>query len=225
MRPLLAALLIPAVLIAAPATAAVTVETVKIDRKTETVDIEVAYPKTGVASLDKRFADWANGMVADFATSADEDFASFKQDNDGQRPVWTYSLYVTFDVARNDDEMLVLDFEKSIFTGGAHPNFDIETYNFMMPEAWQVYLPEVFKPKALAEISKLASADLKKQLGGPDSMSDEDWLKSGAGPSWSNFQDFLLLGDKLVIRFPPTRSPPMPPATRRSRSRSPTSRA
>ena len=34
-------------------------------------------------------------------------------------------------------------------------------------------------------------------------MSDPDWLKSGAGPSWSNFQDFLLLPDTLVIRFPP----------------------
>jgi uncharacterized protein YecT (DUF1311 family) len=203
MRPIFAALLVPAVLFTLPAAASVTVETVKIDRKTESVDIEVAYPRTGNAALDTRFADWANGMVADFESSADEDFASFKQDNNGDRPAWTYSLYVTFDVARNDDEMLVFDFEKSIFTGGAHPNFDIETFNYMMPDAWQVYLPEVFKPKALEAISKLAFADLQKQLGGPDSMSDEDWLKSGAGPSWSNFRDFMLLEDKLVIRFPP----------------------
>jgi uncharacterized protein YecT (DUF1311 family) len=203
MRPLLAALLVPAALVAAPAVAEVPVDTVKIERKTESVDIEVAYPKTGVAAIDKQFADWANGMVADFEASADEDFASFKEDNGGDVPPWTYSLYLTFEVARNDDEMLVVDFDESIFTGGAHPNHDIQTFNFMMPDAWQVYLPEVFKPKAIGEISKIAIADLDKQLGGPDSMTDSDWLKSGAGPTWSNFRDFLLLQDKLVIRFPP----------------------
>jgi len=203
MRPLFAALLVPAALLVAPAVAEVPIETVRIDRKTDSVEIEVAYPRTGVAAIDSQFADWANGMVADFEASADEDFASFEQDNGGDRPPWSYSLYVTFEVARNDDEMLVLDFDKSIFTGGAHPNHDIDTFNFMMPGAWQVYLPEVFKAKSLGEISKLAIADLDRQLGGPDSMSDEDWIKSGAGPSWSNFRDFLLLDDRLVIRFPP----------------------
>jgi uncharacterized protein YecT (DUF1311 family) len=100
--------------------------------------------------------------------------------------------------------MLVFDFDKSIFTGGAHPNHDIETYNLMMPDGWRVFLPEIFAGKpALEKISALAIADLERQFDNPDSMSDPDWLKSGAGPSWSNFQDFLLLSDKLVIRFPP----------------------
>jgi uncharacterized protein YecT (DUF1311 family) len=34
-------------------------------------------------------------------------------------------------------------------------------------------------------------------------MSDDDWLRTGAGPDWDNFKDFLLLPDRLVIRFPP----------------------
>lgn len=204
MRPLLAALAVSAAFAAAPAAAELKVETVNIDRKTETVDIEVAYPKTGNPSIDKLFADWANDMVAGFEKSAAEDFASFKEDNGGEAPPWTYSLYLTFEVPRNDAEMFVVDFDESIFTGGAHPNHDIETFNFMMPDAWRVYLPEIFAGKpALEKISALAIADLERQFDNPDSMSDPDWLKTGAGPSWSNFQDFLLLSDTLVIRFPP----------------------
>jgi len=194
----------PALLWVASAHAEVPVETISIDRKTETVEIEVAYPKTGNPSIDRQFSDWANAMVADFEASADVDFASFKTDNNGEMPPWTYSLYVGFSVARNDDTMLVFDFDKSIFTGGAHPNHDIDTFNFMMPDAWQVYLPEIFTgAPALKKISALAVAALDKELGGPDAMSDSDWIKLGAGPSWSNFQDFLLLSDRLVIRFPP----------------------
>lgn len=35
------------------------------------------------------------------------------------------------------------------------------------------------------------------------SLSGDDWLKSGAGPDWGNFRDFILLSNTLVIRFPP----------------------
>ncbi|HET7715613.1 MAG TPA: DUF3298 domain-containing protein [Bauldia sp.] len=204
MRLFLAALAASAALAGTPAVAQVVVDTENIERKTETVDIEVAYPKTGNPALDKLFADWANDMVAGFEKSADEDFAAFKQDNNGEAPPWTYSLYLSFSVPRNDTEMLVFDFDESIFTGGAHPNHDIETFNFMMPDAWRVYLPEIFDGKAaLDRISALAIADLERQFDSPDSMSDPDWLRTGAGPSWSNFEDFLLLSDRLVIRFPP----------------------
>jgi uncharacterized protein YecT (DUF1311 family) len=204
MKALPAVLAVCGALAAGPAAAQLKVETVNIDRKTDTVDIEVAYPRTGNAAIDTLFADWARDMVAEFEQSADEDFATWKEDNNGELPPWTYSLYVGFGVPRNDAEMLVFGFDESIFTGGAHPNHNIESFNFMMPDAWRVYLPEIFAGKpALEKISALAIADLTKQLLGPDSMSDSDWVKSGAGPSWSNFQDFALLPDALLIRFPP----------------------
>jgi uncharacterized protein YecT (DUF1311 family) len=203
MKALTSVLAMCGALAAGPVLAEVEVETVTIDRKTETMEVEVAYPRTGIASIDAFFADWATGMVEDFARSADEDFAAFKEDN-GELPPWTYSLYVGFGVPRNDAEMLVIGVDESIFTGGAHPNHNIESFNFIMPDGWRVYLPEIFDGKrALDRISALAIADLSKQLLGPDSMSDADWVKSGAGPAWSNFQDFALLPDSLLIRFPP----------------------
>ena len=204
MRLASAAALVSVALVGGAALAAVPVETMKVERKTERVDVELAYPRTGIAAIDRPIEAWVKGMAADFETGADEDFADFKSDNDGEVPPWTYSLYLGFEVARNDDEMLVFDYDESIFQGGAHPNHEIITANYMMPDAWQVYLPEIFDgDRALRKISDLAIADLTRQLLGPDSMSDPDWVKTGAGPAWSNFQNFLLLKDRLVIRFPP----------------------
>jgi len=204
MRLAFAAAVIPAVFAAGPVLAATPVETLKIERKTETVDIEMAYPATGIAAVDGPIADWVKGMVADFEKEADADFASFKADNDGEVPPWTYSLYLGFEVPRNDDRMLVFDFDESIFQGGAHPAHEIVTQNYMMPDGWEVYLPEILDgERALRRLSALAVADLDRQLLGPNSLSDADWIRTGAGPTWSNFQDFLLLEDKLVIRFPP----------------------
>lgn len=204
MRALAGAVAMCGALAVDPALAQVVVETVTIDRKTETMDVEVAYPRTGVTAIDAYFADWATRMVEDFGVSADRDFAAFKADNNGELPPWSYSLYVGFGVPRNDADMLVLGFDESIYTGGAHPNHSIESFNFLMPDGWRVFLPEIFDGKpALDRISALAIADLEARLLGPDSMSDADWVRSGAGPAWSNFQAFALLTDTLVIRFPP----------------------
>ncbi len=183
------------------AAAPLPVEDVTVMRSTDQYDIEVHYPKTGVATIDDAISTWATGLVDDFVKQAEEDFASFGNDTD--RPALTYSLDLAYDVPRNDDAVFVVDFDESIFTGGAHPNHDVETFNFLMPDGWQVFLPEIFDRLAIERISRLAVADLVRQFDGPDSMSDDDWLKTGAGPDWDNFKDFLLLPDTLAIRFPP----------------------
>lgn len=198
-RPVWAVLL--ALVIAAPAFAAsLTVVDVPFADSSDTYDVKIAYPRTGVVDIDTAIATWATGLADGFIKQAREDFAEFAQG--GDRPNLSYSLYLGYDVARNDDAMFVVDFDQSVFTGGAHPNPGIRTYNFLRPDGWQVFLPEIFEPAALQRISDLAIADLNDQFG-PDSMSDADWLKTGAGPQWQNFEDFILLADALVIRFPP----------------------
>jgi hypothetical protein len=107
MKALPAVLAVFGALAAGPAAAQLKIETVNIDRKTETVDIEVAYPRTGNSEIDTLFAGWATEMVAEFEQSADEDFAEWKADNNGELPPWTYSLYVTFELPRNDAAMLL----------------------------------------------------------------------------------------------------------------------
>jgi Deacetylase PdaC len=114
--------------------APLTVEDASIAKSTDHYDVEVHYPRTGLTAVDSVVSSWATGLVDDFVKQAEEDFASFANDSD--RPDWTYSLDLNYEVARNDGEMFVVGFNEDIFTGGAHPNHDIETFNFLTPDGW-----------------------------------------------------------------------------------------
>ena len=115
-----------------------------------------------------------------------------------------YALDITYEVPRNDAEWFAVVFTIYTDTGGAHPNTDFAAMNYVMPDGWRIYLPEIFGGrKALEKISALAIADLTKRLTGPDGMSDADTIMTGAGPAWDNFQDFVLEPKVLHIDFPP----------------------
>ena len=169
------------------------VETRHIRQSTDLYDVDVAYPATGVDAIDAAIGGWASHQVDVFTTLADE------PSDLGLK----LSLDITFDVARNDGTMFAVDFEKVPYLGGAHPGFEIDTFNFTLPDGWRFFLPEIFRPAALKRISALAVADLTRRLTAIDAAPDPDWIKNGAGPAWDNFGAFLLLPDKLVIRFPP----------------------
>ena len=183
-----------ALIAAAPALAKLPVKTLKIAEKHKAYEIDVAYPQTGNKAIDAAVASWANKEVADFRDEA--------AGNDGDGSASPYSLDIAFDVARNDDKVFALVFTESTYEGGAHPNGYFNTMNFLMPDGWQVYLQEIFTPDALKTISRLATADLKKQLK-PDEGFDAGMIRTGAGPDWSNFADFTILPDVLDIQYSP----------------------
>lgn len=172
---------------AAEAAVPVTSETIKTS--TDVYEVNVAYPQTGVASIDAAISGWAKDQVDTFIAIANE-----PTDLD-----LLLTLDIRFEVVRNDADMLVVDFEKSAYTGGAHPGFDIVTFDFTLPDGWRVFLPEIFEPAALRLISAFAIADLERQLSGVD----PEVIGQGAGPDWGNFGVFHLLPESLVIRFPP----------------------
>jgi uncharacterized protein YecT (DUF1311 family) len=179
---------------ATPAIAKLPVKTVKIAEKHKQYEIDVAYPKTGNETIDAAMADWVEGEVSQFRDDA--------ADNDEDSVSEPYRLGIDFKVARNDQKMFAVVFRYTIDEGAAHPNTVFPTMNFLMPDGWQVYLPEIFTEAGLKRISKLAIADLDKQLVGPDGMG-EDSIASGAGPEWDNFRSFVMLPDALDIQFAP----------------------
>ncbi|HEY5338015.1 MAG TPA: DUF3298 domain-containing protein [Rhizomicrobium sp.] len=189
----LACIAIALTLMATPAFAAgkLPVEMATIQAKTKTYDIKVQYPQTGNKAVDTAIADWAKKEVASFRTQA--------ADND--MSVGAYSLYIEPDIKRNDDAIFAVVFTEDMYAGGAHGDITLQAMDFLMPDGWRVYLPEIFTDKGLARISALAIADLDKQLG--DSTDSTDQIKGGAGPDWSNFANFSLLPDKLDIQFAP----------------------
>jgi uncharacterized protein YecT (DUF1311 family) len=188
-------LVIAAAFAASPALAKLPLKPVKIAVKHKEYEIDVTYPQTGNKAVDAAITSWAKGEVAAFKGDA----ASY----DAGSAVGPDTLYIGFEVARNDDKVFSVVFTESIFEGGAHPNTFFRTMNFLMPDGWQVYLQEIFTSAGLKKISQLAVADLDRQLAGPDSMSDKDWIARGAGPGWDNFSDFVLLPDTLDIQYPP----------------------
>jgi hypothetical protein len=187
-------LVIAAAFAASPALAKLPVKPVKIAIKHKGYEIDVAYPQTGNSAIDVEIANWAKQEVTQFKDEAPDGADS---DAGGD-----YFLDIGFDVARNDDKVFAVVFTESTYEGGAHPNSFFNTMNFLMPDGWQVYLQEIFTPNALKTISRLATADLKKQLK-PDQGFDADMIKSGAGPDWSNFADFTILPNALDIRYAP----------------------
>ncbi|MBS0273255.1 MAG: DUF3298 domain-containing protein [Proteobacteria bacterium] len=179
---------------ATPAFAKLPVKTVKIAEKHKQYEIDVAYPKTGNEAIDADTAGWAESVVKEFRSEA--------TGNGGDDSMGPYRLLITFDVPRNDDRVFAVVFSEGLDEGGAHPNSFFNTMNFLMPDGWQVYLPEIFTPDGLKAISRLATADLKKQLE-PDEGFPADMITSGAGPAWENFADFTILPDALDIQYPP----------------------
>jgi hypothetical protein len=190
----LALALVLAAAFATPAFAKLPVKPIKIAIKHKEYEIDVAYPRTGNKAVDAAMADWAKGEV--------DQFKNDSAGNDGDGSSSPYSLDINFDIARSDDKVFAVVFTESTYEGGAHPNTFFRTMNFLMPDGWQVYLPEIFTPDALKTISRLATADLKKQLK-PDEGFDADMVKTGAGPNWNNFADFTILPDALDIQYSP----------------------
>jgi uncharacterized protein YecT (DUF1311 family) len=102
-------------------------------------------------------------------------------------------------VERNDANGFGVLLTEYTFTGGAHPNSDFTTFNYMMPDGWRVHLAEIFQPKALKTISTLAIAALRKEMG---EDADDQTIADGAGPAWDNFDDFILKPTSLDLNFP-----------------------
>jgi uncharacterized protein YecT (DUF1311 family) len=192
---LLAVLAAGAWLLARPAWAEeLPVKTLSIEKSTAKYEIKIEYPSTGNQAIDREIVVWAKQQTNDWIKNANSEPPI---QNDGY-----YSLDWSFEVARNDGAVFAVIFSADSFSGGAHPNHDIATFNFEVPSGWRLYLPEIFDgQKALSKISALAIADLVKQKLREDGGSDSD-ERDGAGPEWGNFSRFILQPDTLEIHYP-----------------------
>lgn len=157
--------------------------------------ITAAYPHTGVAAIDGEIETWARARIGDFRKMA----AAREPGESG-----TYTFDLDYEVARNDAQGFAVEFTESAYTGGAHGSVVIRSFNYLMPDAYRVDLQEVLDGKpALARLSALAVADLRRQSAENGGSLDDESIKIGAAAEWDNFHVFLLLPDALKIIFPP----------------------
>ena len=168
------------------------VASAKIEAKKPTYTIELSYPRTGQAAIDREIEGWAKGLAREFADGA-------KDQGPGQIGPWSAEL--SYEVVRNDARMFSVLFTYYTFSGGAHPNSNFEAFNFVMPDAMHVELAELFTRAGIERISAISIAELSRDLGGPDGMTDTDWIKKGAGPNPRNFARFVLQPKELALYF------------------------
>lgn len=195
-------------LLAGPALAQVTITDKVIVRKTGRFHVDVHYPVTGNTAVDKLLDRRA------WAIAAREDL----QDATPDRP---YSSAVSYKVMRNDAQMLSVQIESYIYTGGAHGRPDVQSYNFLMPDGFQVLLPELVDGRrGMARISELAKHEIHRRAasqlaltedGEPDPDPDnvllspdlEKNIVNGAGPQALEHTPFVWKPDELVLSFEP----------------------
>jgi len=172
---------------------AITLEPRAIEAKAAAYAVEVAYPYTGITTIDVEIEAWLKPRIAAFERNAAP-----------QAPLTdSWTLDVDYAVARNDATMLSLLFTVVEFAGGAHPNRAFRTFNYALPDGRRIDLEQVLDGRnGLERVSDLAIADLDRRLLG-DGYTDAPWIRRGAGPQWWRFEHFLLLDDALEIEFAP----------------------
>lgn len=96
------------------------------------------------------------------------------------------------------------------FTGAAHPNHGIETFNFIFDRGVKrLRLSDLFDDIGAAEqiISKTCRERLLRTLweitGEDPDQHAEEWIESGTAPHSCNFDNFLLMSDRLSVTFEP----------------------
>ncbi len=164
--------------------------------KTADFETSIQYPQTGMKAIDDDLVQSVKKYAADFRRESKGARA-----NSGR----AYTLDANYEVVRNDAGGFAVKFDAEIDMAGDHPNEDIWTANYLRPDGWRVYLPELFDSAAvLPKISALAIADLDHRLTtGAEPESEKDWVARGAAPVGSNFAVFVLKPNSIHIWFPP----------------------
>jgi hypothetical protein len=114
-------------------------------------------------------------------------------------------ITIGYTVALAKDDLISIEFTISSYSAGAaHPNSYTEVVNFDLKNGKLLRLADLFVPgsKYLQTISTYCIQELKKQAK-EQGMSDDDWIKKGAGPDPANYKNWTITKKGLEITFDP----------------------
>lgn len=193
----LAATIATAAFLAAGATHALPVTKRVLSEKNRLLALSIAYPQTGVKTIDDDIRAMVARRAKDFDTLARE------SDSDADRNEGPFTGDTDYTVTRNDRQVFAVTWQSLEDFHGAHPSHEYFTANYLLPDGWRVFLPEIVDGgRGIARIAALARADLDKTLlAGSEPTSDKDWIARGTAPEAPNFDAFVLLPGRLRIQF------------------------
>jgi len=159
--------------------------------KTAGAEITIDYPHTAVPRIDRAIEAYVHQEAEALGGSTDDDPTA-------ARP---YTLELHFDVARNDDAMFVVMFTGYADTGGAHPNWDAASFNFLRRDGALVDLSDLIDAeRGASRVSSAAIAQISRRMG---ANGDRQWIVTGASADMANFKLFEWLPTELRIFLPP----------------------
>ncbi len=165
----------------------------RITRNLPGLNASASYPRTGMKAIDRILETYARRQLAQVDPPDDDDRAH------GAR----YSLGVSYDVARNDDRMFIVTFTVSSDLGGMHPNTSQASFDFLLPDGAQVFLPEILDGRrGLEQVSNLAIAQLARTLHIAPGTPEDAVLRGGAAAHAENYAVFEWRPAELRFLFP-----------------------
>jgi len=182
---------------------------IKDDNKAQRYIIDIKYPevmalgdKDARADINARIKLLIEAQIVDFKKQV-ADIGDFVGPEDSSSGLW---MDYAFPTLTNDFVSLVLR-ASNYAAGAAHPNNYSIVFNYDVRSRSTVELGDLFVPGSsyLKVIADYAATDLTGQFGGPDAMSDPDWIKTGTAPTLENYQNFFADSEtgRLVILFDP----------------------
>jgi hypothetical protein len=117
-------------------------------------------------------------------------------------------ITIGYEVALAKDDLIGIEFTVSSYSAGAaHPNSYTEVVNFDLKNGKAIKLADLFLPgsKYLQTLSAYCIQALKKQAKeqGADAIVDDDWIKKGAAPELTNYDNWTITKKGLGITFDP----------------------
>jgi len=169
------------------------------ENKKQKFSIETSYPQ--LTGNDPR-AENFNKIISDFVSKASNGFRadskSAAADLQANPDMPGYLLNISYEVIHADEHLISLLFKNYAFTGGAHGNTGSTVFNYDLDSGKMLRLADMFQPNSnyLKVLSDYCIAKIKAR-----NISDEEWIRSGAGPKRENYENWNITPQGLMITF------------------------
>jgi hypothetical protein len=143
--------------------------------------------------FNKAISDFVGKEVKSFKTWAGQE--KKERADSGQLG---FELDLSYDVKYSAKNLVSVLYKEYTFTGGAHGNNSSSSFNYDLDRGEMLELAHLFIPDSnyLKTISDYCSETLKGRK-----ISDDDWIKEGAGADKKNYSTWNIVSDGLLVTF------------------------
>ncbi len=161
-----------------------------LEEETDNLTLKVEYPVTE----DKAF----NTLVNNFVITKVNDFKKVIGE-ERISPNWKNGFYITFETFSYSKDIRSYKFNIVEYSGGAHDNLYFKTFTYDFGNQKQLSFKNLFQEEhdPLWTIVPLTQKQLAKTIG------DNRMMQMGTEGKLSNYENFALTSQELILFFPP----------------------